>query len=1163
MIQRSTTAGTPAFRLFEVAAGGSLMLQNLTVTGGLAQGTGTSAQGGGIYSAGTLNLSGVTVQGNKAQGANGVVVSANTPATVGASASGGGLYMAGGTLSLSNDTITGNSAIGGNGGGSTFFFNLAGDGGVGAGGGLYVAGGSVTLNSNSISGNNATGGVGGYAYQLNGNGGSGSGGGLYLAGGNLSMSGDAITGNNAIGGVGGNGGSGSSASGHFAGGRGTGGTGSGGGLYVGANVVTLGLTNENISNNKTAGGTGGEGVIAIDAGFFKSSGKGGMAQGGGLYVAGGNVTLSADQLTSNAANGGQGGIVFPAASYGGYGGAGGTGFGGGLYAAGGSVTLNNDTVSGNIARGGNGAFGAQGHGLTPGGASYGGLGGIGGAGLGGGVYVTGGVIAMSGGSTTGNNAVGGGGGGPGFYNGSGRPGGAASGGGIDVVGGAVTLSGVAVSSNQASGGVGASGGNSFSAGHGAGGSATGGGMSVSPGVVVLHDSSTSFSGNSVLGGPPGGTASFPDLAANSPGFGLYMLPGGTVTFIMSSLGQSIYGQSVTFTATLTAGPSALSLPTGTVTFYNAGVSLGTGTVNASGVAVLTTNALPAGSDSITAVYSGDSNFTGSTSLAVMVSVSHAFTSTSVSSSVNPSGIGQPVTFTAMVTANSPSPALVNAGSVQFLIDGANFGSPVNVNSSGVAVSAPAGGAQLTVGTHGISAVYSGTANFVTSSTASPVTTSPNAYYPLNEASGTTAHDASGNGFNATYIGGITFGVPGPLPGTTAVQLDGSTGSIGLPATPFGNYPTSGTTNNYSLTFETWFKAPVGSQGGVILSQSSSNGGYVPAVMLGIDGEIRSSLFWLGNHSDIITSSSAYNDGNWHLLDTTYSNGTQSLYIDGALIGTQSLPETAYAASYSYALGTGQTSGWAGGKVGNFYFTGDLAQASIYPIAFFQGQILARNGATVFTQTVTNAPAVIASSFVYDTSPNTLNFTFTKDVSASLSAADLVVQLSGGGTVSPIQYAGYNAATNTASFTLPTGLADGSYSAHFVPGTVTDSASNPLLAGFSFNFFVLSADANRDGKVNALDFNILASNFGHSGATFSQGNFNYDATVNTSDFMILAQQFNKSLTIQAPSLDQAAATPLALAAPAVNARLFATNSISSPDLIRLLTSDGAFDQNGGS
>ena len=125
---------------------------------------------------------------------------------------------------------------------------------------------------------------------------------------------------------------------------------------------------------------------------------------------------------------------------------------------------------------------------------------------------------------------------------------------------------------------------------------------------------------------------------------------------------------------------------------------------------------------------------------------------------------------------------------------------------------------------------------------------------------------------------------------------------------------------------------------------------------------------------------------------------------------------------------------------------------------------------------TLVPAVTASSFVFNTAPLTLNFTFTENVSASLSAADLVVQLAGGGSVSPISYAGYNASTNTASFTLPTNLAYGNYTAHFVSGGVTDASNNPLLPGFSFNFFVLSADANHDGKVNAEDFAALASHY---------------------------------------------------------------------------------------
>src|SRR5262249_24984376 len=66
-IDRSAASGTPAFRLFDVASGGSLTLENVTLTGGLAKGTGAAAEGGAIYSSGTLDLSSVTVTSNQAQ----------------------------------------------------------------------------------------------------------------------------------------------------------------------------------------------------------------------------------------------------------------------------------------------------------------------------------------------------------------------------------------------------------------------------------------------------------------------------------------------------------------------------------------------------------------------------------------------------------------------------------------------------------------------------------------------------------------------------------------------------------------------------------------------------------------------------------------------------------------------------------------------------------------------------------------------------------------------------------------------------------------------------------------------------------------------------------------------------------------------------------------
>ena len=63
------------------------------------------------------------------------------------------------------------------------------------------------------------------------------------------------------------------------------------------------------------------------------------------------------------------------------------------------------------------------------------------------------------------------------------------------------------------------------------------------------------------------------------------------------------------------------------------------------------------------------------------------------------------------------------------------------------------------------------------------------------------------------------------------------------------------------------------------------------------------------------------------------------------------------------------------------------------------------------------------------------------------------------------------------------------------------------------------DANLDGKVNALDFNAVATNFGVNNGSnvWSGGDFNYDGTVDTDDFMMLAQNFNAA-PIASPSLD---------------------------------------------
>jgi subtilase family serine protease len=95
-----------------------------------------------------------------------------------------------------------------------------------------------------------------------------------------------------------------------------------------------------------------------------------------------------------------------------------------------------------------------------------------------------------------------------------------------------------------------------------------------------------------------------------------LLPATTTTLTAAPTTIS-QGSSVTLTATVAAVSGGS--PTGTVTFLNSTTSLGTGTLTA-GVATLMTTALPAGSDSITAAYGGDSNFAGSVSSPVVVTV---------------------------------------------------------------------------------------------------------------------------------------------------------------------------------------------------------------------------------------------------------------------------------------------------------------------------------------------------------------------------------------------------------------------------------------------------------------------------------------------------------------------------------------------------------------
>jgi hypothetical protein len=183
----------------------------------------------------------------------------------------------------------------------------------------------------------------------------------------------------------------------------------------------------------------------------------------------------------------------------------------------------------------------------------------------------------------------------------------------------------------------------------------------------------------------------------------------SITVPTSSRNPSIYGQSVTLSATVTS--TAPSSPTGTVVFKNGTTSVGSATANTSGVATLTKSNLAAGTLSITATYNGDSETVKSTSAALLQTVSQATSATTVKSSLNPSLSGQTVTFTATVT----SPTTTLTGTVTFN-DGSNMLGTGTLSGGKASYSTTT----LSTGSHSISAIYNGTANIKGSTSATLV-----------------------------------------------------------------------------------------------------------------------------------------------------------------------------------------------------------------------------------------------------------------------------------------------------------------------------------------------------------------------------------------------------------------------------------------------------------
>jgi sugar lactone lactonase YvrE len=211
-------------------------------------------------------------------------------------------------------------------------------------------------------------------------------------------------------------------------------------------------------------------------------------------------------------------------------------------------------------------------------------------------------------------------------------------------------------------------------------------------------------------GPRSATLQITDNAPGSPqsitvvGNGIQ---DSTTLALVSSQPTSIYGGSVTLSATITPGvATSAPSPTGTVSFTDGAKVLGSSQLNA-GAASFSTSTFSAGSHTITAIFSGDSDYSGNSGSFTQV-VNKATPTVTLTVQPNPIVLGQPAVLTATVNSSAGVPT----GTVTITDNSTSLGN-APVNASGVATLT----VTLTGGSHALLAQYNGDANFSTFSSA--------------------------------------------------------------------------------------------------------------------------------------------------------------------------------------------------------------------------------------------------------------------------------------------------------------------------------------------------------------------------------------------------------------------------------------------------------------
>ena len=216
--------------------------------------------------------------------------------------------------------------------------------------------------------------------------------------------------------------------------------------------------------------------------------------------------------------------------------------------------------------------------------------------------------------------------------------------------------------------------------------------------------------------------------------------------------------------------------------------------------------------------------------------------------------------------------------------------------------------------------------------------SPLRYYRLDETSGTTVYDATGNGNNGTLHGGYTQNATGALTGDadTAIVLNGTTGYANLPLTSLPS-------GNSVWTSEAWFNINALPGSGVAMIAAWGSNATKSDAQLYVNS---SGFAACDTNSGPAVVSGAISLHVWHHVAGTWDGTNIRLYIDGALIGTSGATGPLTLGSTYAGIGA-----WTAGYVNEF--NGAIDEFAIYGTALSAARILAHYNAGHNTPAVTS------------------------------------------------------------------------------------------------------------------------------------------------------------------------------------------------------------------